>query len=38
MEKRMAEWMEEAKAAKFSKVVESASPGAVVHFGRQVIS
>jgi hypothetical protein len=38
MEKRMAILMEEAKAAKFSKVVESVSPGAVVHVGRQVIS
>ncbi len=38
MEEKMAELMEEAKAAKISKVVESASPGAVVHVGRQVIS
>ncbi len=38
MVKKMAELMEEAKAAKISKVVESASPGAVVHIGRQVIS
>ncbi len=34
----MAELMEEAKDAKISKVVESASPGAVVNVGRQVIS
>ncbi len=38
MEKRMAELMEEGKAAKISKVIESASPGAVVNVGRQVIS
>jgi hypothetical protein len=45
-EKRMADLLEadkkrkdeEAKAAKISKVVESASPGAVVHVGRQVNS
>jgi rubrerythrin len=36
MEKRMAILIEE--AVKISKVVESASPGAVVHVGRQVIS
>jgi len=38
MEKKMAILMEEAKAAKISKIVESASPGAVVNIGRQVIS
>ena len=46
MEKRMGELLdadkkrkeEDAKAAKISKVVESAGPGAVVHVGRQVNS
>ncbi len=38
MEKRIVILMEEAKAAKISKVVESASPDAVVHVGRQLIS
>ena len=45
MEKQVAEMKEaekkrkdeEAKAAKFSKIVENSSPGAAVHVGRQVI-
>jgi hypothetical protein len=45
MEKQLAELKEaerermdeEAKAAKFSKIVENSSPGAVIRVGRQVI-